>query len=132
MIIKVVAAALVYKDSVLVAKRQPRSDLGEYRWEFPGGKIEPGESSLQALERELFEELEIQISDSFFKIGSSQTDRYSIELYLAKIQDQSWIVKAHEEVKLVQWKDLKQIPLLVSNQSFVLPLQDWFINQGFK
>lgn len=54
--IDVVGAVLVRAGNVLAAQRGPSMALAGY-WEFPGGKIEPGESPQQALQRELREEL---------------------------------------------------------------------------
>ncbi len=57
----VVAAALIDADGrVLVAQRPADKPLGGL-WEFPGGKIEPGETPEAALKRELIEELGIEI-----------------------------------------------------------------------
>src|SRR3546814_20992622 len=57
--ILVVAAALIDPDGrVLVQQRAPGKSLAGL-WEFPGGKVEPGEDSQQALARELDEELGI-------------------------------------------------------------------------
>jgi 8-oxo-dGTP diphosphatase len=56
-----VTAAVILKDyRVLVARRSPHKHMGGY-WEFPGGKIEDGETPQQALARELLEELGITI-----------------------------------------------------------------------
>jgi 8-oxo-dGTP diphosphatase len=58
----VVACALVDPDGrVLLAKRPPGKPLAGL-WEFPGGKIEPGETPEAALIRELKEELDIEIT----------------------------------------------------------------------
>jgi 8-oxo-dGTP diphosphatase len=54
--IRVAAAVVRRGDRVLMTRRPPGGPLG-LRWEFPGGKIEPGESPEQALVRELREEL---------------------------------------------------------------------------
>ena len=52
-----VAAAVVWRDGrVLLTRRPPGGPFG-LQWEFPGGKLEPGESAEQALVRELREEL---------------------------------------------------------------------------
>lgn len=60
-ILLVVAVALVDADNrVLVARRPPDKPLGDL-WEFPGGKLEPGETPEAALQRELREELGIEI-----------------------------------------------------------------------
>ncbi len=54
----VVAALILRGDEVLVCQRRPDQPMS-LKWEFPGGKIEPGESPEQALRRELDEELGI-------------------------------------------------------------------------
>ncbi|EKK5197511.1 pyrimidine (deoxy)nucleoside triphosphate diphosphatase [Cronobacter sakazakii] len=58
-IIDVVAAILVRDGQVLLAQRSPDCDQPGL-WEFPGGKVEPGESQPAALARELAEELAIR------------------------------------------------------------------------
>ncbi len=53
---RVVAALIVRRGKVLICQRT-RHQVMPLKWEFPGGKIEPGESPKAALERELEEEL---------------------------------------------------------------------------
>ncbi len=50
-------------EHVLLALRKPEQHQGD-RWEFPGGKMEPGESQADALARELSEEIDIQVGHS--------------------------------------------------------------------
>ena len=57
--IEVVAAILEREGRVLIGRRQP-AQAHPQKWEFPGGKVEPGESPPQALTRELEEELGIR------------------------------------------------------------------------
>jgi 8-oxo-dGTP diphosphatase len=54
----VVAGILFRGDAILVCQRRP-DQPHPLKWEFPGGKVEPGESPSQALQRELQEELGI-------------------------------------------------------------------------
>ncbi|MBI4876237.1 MAG: (deoxy)nucleoside triphosphate pyrophosphohydrolase [Acidobacteria bacterium] len=55
-----VVAALIRRDGQLLIGQRRNDDRHPFKWEFPGGKVEPGETPRQALERELTEELGIQ------------------------------------------------------------------------
>lgn len=59
--INVVGAVIVKDGEVLCAQRGPAGSLAGM-WEFPGGKIEPGETAQAALEREIAEELECGVA----------------------------------------------------------------------
>ena len=55
----VTCAIIEHEGRYLICRRAPGQNLAGY-WEFPGGKIEPGETVEECLERELFEELGIR------------------------------------------------------------------------
>lgn len=58
-IVKVVAAIIIHNNYIFASQR----GYGEFKdgWEFPGGKVEPCESSKEALAREIKEELDMEI-----------------------------------------------------------------------
>lgn len=56
-----VVAALVWRDGRLLVTQRPAGSHLAGTWEFPGGKIEPGESAAEALAREVMEEVELVI-----------------------------------------------------------------------
>ena len=65
-----VTAAVIEKDGkILIAQRRKGATLGG-RWEFPGGKIEPGETAEACLKRELKEEFDIECEIGKFIIAS--------------------------------------------------------------
>ena len=78
----VVTAAVIERDgSFLVTRRQAGVHL-EGRWEFPGGKCEPGETLIESLRRELREELAVDadVEDEVFSTTHAYADRI-VELH---------------------------------------------------
>jgi 8-oxo-dGTP diphosphatase len=61
--VEVVAAIIEREGRVLIGQRKPEQSH-PLKWEFPGGKVEPGETPRDAVARELAEELAIQVADA--------------------------------------------------------------------
>ncbi len=68
-----VAAGIIRKDNLLLVGQRPENHSLAGLWEFPGGKIESGESPDQALARELYEELGIDATIGDLKISCTHS-----------------------------------------------------------
>lgn len=78
----IVAAAIIRKDGHILLTKRPANVHLANLWEFPGGKIEPGESLEAALRRELREELDIEadVGEEFYATTHHYPTR-SVELH---------------------------------------------------
>ena len=80
--VQVVAGLMIENGKILIARRHFHDSNGGL-WEFPGGKVEYGESSEQALTRELKEELKLNVSvGRLFGKNNFQTLKAEFELRL--------------------------------------------------
>ncbi len=86
-ILKVVAGILSREDRFLVCQRRGGGAF-PYKWEFPGGKIEPGEDARGALERELREELDIAVESAreVFRHAHVYADGTRVELAFFEVR----------------------------------------------
>ena len=66
-LVPVVAAVLIRRDGRVLVQRRPAGKSLAGLWEFPGGKVEPGETPEQALARELAEELGVAVDPRTFE-----------------------------------------------------------------
>ena len=121
---QVVAAVLEKDGKILIAKRKRGSVLGG-KWEFPGGKIEPGETPQICLKRELKEEFDIEteIGDFF----CSSKFRYSfvpIELLVYKATYISGELKLseHDDMKWVSREELSGYDFMDADKPVVRKL----------
>ena len=95
--IRVVAAELVRDGSFLITQRKPTATL-PLLWEFPGGRVEAGETDEAALQRELKENLGIRTSVGALSMHvSHEYDRYTLDLlvYRASTDDEPEAIGVH-------------------------------------
>ncbi len=80
--IRVVAAVIGHDGRYLITQRRPTAML-PLLWEFPGGKVEDGESDADALKREVFHRLGVDVEPGqLISFVSHPYERYVVDLYL--------------------------------------------------
>ncbi|MEW6378304.1 MAG: 8-oxo-dGTP diphosphatase MutT [bacterium] len=107
---QVVTAAVIEKGGKLLIARRRKGDHLENKWEFPGGKLERGETPEQCLRRELFEEFGIETRIGDFICSSRFVySHISIELlaYRAEHLSGEFTVHEHEEIRWVWPRELE-------------------------
>lgn len=122
-----VAVGVIYnetQDSVLIARRGEHQHLGGY-WEFPGGKLHPGETTSQALQRELQEELgiHVQTTTPLMQVNHTYSDK-QVLLDIYTVQKWQGIAQGLEqqEIKWVDLHKLKHVNFPAANRRIVTRL----------
>lgn len=86
--INVVCGLIQKERKFLITRRKQNKTLGGY-WEFPGGKTEPDETDIEALKREIREELGIEIYNlSYFTENTHEYDKFKIQLKAYKCESE--------------------------------------------
>ena len=123
----VVAAVIERSDRRLLIGQRRRNDSSALKWEFPGGKVEAGETPEDALARELKEELGATLQKSI-PIGrvlhkyAEATDQLEILFFAAAISDDELIPRSFERVAWVLPKELADYDFLAANAGLVANL----------
>jgi 8-oxo-dGTP diphosphatase len=121
-----VTAALIVKDGrILIAKRKGGRFAG--RWEFPGGKIEEGETPEACLERELREELGVEARVGTFFLSTVYPYRHAtIELLIYRAEIVSGVIslRDHTEVKWVAITDLRRYDFPEADMAVIEALEE--------
>ncbi|MDO3388381.1 Nudix family hydrolase [Gilvimarinus sp. SDUM040013] len=110
---------------ILIAKRPDHVHQGGL-WEFPGGKVEQGETLIQALDRELFEELDIRV-DGALPLIDIIHDYPDKQVHLAVCRVVSWhgmpVGKEGQPTRWVEPHELDQYPFPAANYPILNALQ---------
>ena len=126
--LRFVAAALILRNGeVLIGQRRPDQPMA-LLWEFPGGKIEPGESAPEALKRELDEELGIDatVGRQITRIRHNYRHGGAVDLKFFEVSDFTGEIVNHiyAQVKWVKLDELAGYDFLAADRGLVKDLAE--------
>ncbi len=125
----VVAAALIDADGRVLIAQRPEGKALAGLWEFPGGKIEPGERPEQALIRELHEELGIDVNAAclapfVFTSHAYESFHLLMPLYLLRRWSGTVQRREHAALKWVKPDRLRDYPMPPADEPLIAWLRD--------
>ncbi len=125
----VVAVALVDADGRVLIARRPEGKMMAGQWEFPGGKVKPGELPEAAVVRELKEELAVDITESCLApltFASHVYDDFHLlmPLYVCRVWKGTPTPREGQEVKWVRPLRLADYPMPPADAPLVAALRD--------
>ncbi len=120
-----VVAAVIKKDNMIFSTARGYGDF-KGKWEFPGGKIEAGETPEEALKREIKEELDTSISVNSL-IDTIEYDypnfHLSMRCYWCEIVSGKLILKEAEDAKWLSKDELDNVDWLPADESLIKKLK---------
>lgn len=124
---EVVAAVVTDGERYFCTQRaRTRFAYTSEKFEFPGGKIEPGETEPQALQRELHEELDMDvvIERKICTVHHDYPD-FSITLaaYQCRLADPHFLLKEHESYRWVKLSELSTLDFAAADRKIIAVLQ---------
>ena len=117
------------KNEVLISLRKNRNDYNDY-WEYPGGKVEKGETTDQALVREIKEELDLNVSSNCvapltFTVTQDGISQKILLLYVCRKWQGVPESRLGQRIEWVRPVNLSQYKMPTSNSSLNSMLRDW-------
>lgn len=126
--IEVVGAIIIRHDKILCLQRNTHKySYLSHKFEFPGGKIEPGESKEVALRRELREELEIdiEIESDFLTIRHSYPDfRITLHTFICRALQNKFTLTEHISYQWLTSADLETLDWAEADLPIVTKLME--------
>ena len=124
----VVVAALIEKNGkYLIARRSTGGPETLGKWEFPGGKLEVGETEEQAIEREIKEEFDMEVKAVRFisnNVCEYPTRTIDLRLYECKYVSGEFHLHDHYEYKYVNKEDIINYDLCPADIPLALYVKD--------
>ncbi|QMU67694.1 (deoxy)nucleoside triphosphate pyrophosphohydrolase [Streptacidiphilus sp. P02-A3a] len=117
----VVGGALLHRGRVLAARRSAPAEVAG-RWEFPGGKAEPGETPAAALERELREELGVE-TRALARLAGAWPVRADLELQIWTAELLAGVPEPLQDHSELRWLTVAELPEVdwLDQDRFALP-----------
>ena len=130
----VVAAVICHEGKYLcMQKGRTKFEYTSYKFEFPGGKIEPGETPQEALKRELMEEMnyEIEVGKKIITITHSYPD-FSITMtaFLCTAHSPSFVMNEHVASKWRKVEELKELDWAAADVEIVNAIDSFTNNKA--
>ena len=118
--VKVVAAIIIHNKHIFATQR----GYGDFKdgWEFPGGKIEPGETPQQALAREIKEDLdtEIEVGDYLETVEYDYPAFHlSMDCFFCTIKSGELVLKEHEAAKWLTAETMDSVDWLPADRGLM-------------
>ena len=125
----VVAVALIDRDSRVLLTERPKGKNMEGLWEFPGGKVDKGETPESALIRELQEELGVDTETSClapFTFASHTYEKFHLlmPLYVCRVWKGIPVGKEGQRLSWVRPNEMKNYPMPPADKPLVAMLRD--------
>ena len=128
---KKVSAGIVCRNGKILICQRPKGKSLAGFWEFPGGKLEEGESLQGCLKRELKEELDIEVAVGDFFMESVYQYEFgeiSLNAYFATLSaDQEPVLKEHPQLAWINPKDLGAYAFAPADLPIVDALKKYFL-----